>query len=145
VRVLVATKQTQGQRKNDFCHATVNEIVMFGTECTHERIDGKCGCKRSLTGVLSGKATTTFRVTETDLTPDDLCATRLAGLRATGWGKYLSDEELTSRAREDVAYLTSIVGDFKPGDVLERRGNTYRLRRSRLLVMASNRPGVLTA
>jgi len=62
MKLLVATTQTQGQRQNDFCWATPGEILHFGSECDREGIDGACGCKRSLSGLDSLKATTTMIV-----------------------------------------------------------------------------------
>ena len=40
MRFLVATKETQGQRKNDFSHAREGELVKFGFECDGEEVDG---------------------------------------------------------------------------------------------------------
>jgi hypothetical protein len=64
MKVLVATEETQGRRPNDFCFTEEGELVLFGSECSRETIDGPCGCRRSLVGVRSGMATTTVRVVE---------------------------------------------------------------------------------
>ena len=49
MKVLVATRNTQGQRGNDFCFVPEGEIVAFpAAECTGEKIDGSCGCRRSV-------------------------------------------------------------------------------------------------
>jgi len=64
MKVLVATEETQGHRKTDFCWTEEGELVFFGSECTRETIDGECGCRRSLCGLRTRKATTTFRVVE---------------------------------------------------------------------------------
>lgn len=53
MKVLVATTKRQGMRKNDFCHATEGELVKFSFECDGEKVDGKCGCKRSMGGINS--------------------------------------------------------------------------------------------
>src|SRR5262245_27740329 len=60
--VLVATPQTQAQRRNDFCWCDEDEPVRFALACDGERVDGPCGCRRSMTGTSTLKATTTFRV-----------------------------------------------------------------------------------
>ena len=59
-KVLTATAATQGMRKNDFSHTEEGELVTYGLECDCEQVDGVCGCKRSLVGRSTHKATTTF-------------------------------------------------------------------------------------
>ena len=50
MKLLVATTKTQGQRKNDFCWVPEDEIVQFAFVCDGEKIDGSCGCRRSMSG-----------------------------------------------------------------------------------------------
>ena len=57
MRVLVATKKTQKQRENDFSFVPENELLYFGSQCSGEKVDGSCGCKRSLVGVKCLMAT----------------------------------------------------------------------------------------
>ena len=40
MKILVATKETQGNRKNDFCFCDEEEIVKAGMECDGESVDG---------------------------------------------------------------------------------------------------------
>ena len=51
MKVLVGTKETQGQRSNDFSWAEDGELVMFGSECDREDVDGTCGCRRAMSGL----------------------------------------------------------------------------------------------
>jgi len=63
IPIFVATRQTQGQRDNDFCFVPEGEIVTFPVfTCTGEEADGACGCRRSLCGVHSSTGTTTVKV-----------------------------------------------------------------------------------
>ena len=43
------------------CWCEEGELVRFATECDGERVDGRCGCRRSMTGMSTLKATTTVR------------------------------------------------------------------------------------
>jgi hypothetical protein len=47
MRILVSTKKTQGQRKNDFCWVPEGEIVRFGMECGGEfgRMIARWSCR----------------------------------------------------------------------------------------------------
>ena len=56
MKMLVATKETQGKRRNDFCWATEGELVRFAFQCDGEAVDGRCGCRRSFCGLDSHKA-----------------------------------------------------------------------------------------
>lgn len=130
MRVLVATCETQGKRKNDFCFATEGELVKFpGIECDRETPDGSCGCRRSLGGVESGRATTTLRVVERDLTATEVKAIFFESMRQSGWVK---DESWADTVREqcadDAKGLLRIAGSFPVGTVLERRGEVFNVR-----------------
>src|ERR1700674_5071922 len=74
VKVLVSTKQTQGQRKNDFNFVPEDELVapsVIGS-CGDAKADDSCGCARSLIGIDSFKATTTAEVVERELNQTQL-------------------------------------------------------------------------
>ena len=72
MKILVATKETQGFRDSDFSWAREGELVRFDSECDRDknRIDGGCGCRRSMVGLETGRATTTFKVVEMDITTE---------------------------------------------------------------------------
>jgi hypothetical protein len=59
MKVFVSTKDGQGIRNNDFSWTNEGELVKFALECDGEKIDGKCGCRRSMSGFDTHKATTT--------------------------------------------------------------------------------------
>jgi len=103
---------TQGQRDNDFCWAEEDELVRFPFECDRERVDGQCGCRRSMAGLLSQKATTTFKVVELPI-----------GKEALQFITRLPDAELDQ--------LLAAAAEFEVGDICERRGGTIQQRRMR--------------
>jgi len=128
MKVLVATSETRGQRKNDFGHATDGEIVTFGSECDGEPVDGVCGCRRAMIGVDSRKATTTFKVVEMpSLTLEGLAEKIHDSLKTGGWS---ADDEPGRRkwAAEDASELARMADFFTVGAVLEKRGKKFQTR-----------------
>src|SRR5207244_6778058 len=94
LKLLVATTKTQGQRKNDFCHATEGEILRVGMQCDRERVDGQCGCRRCLVGLQSGKGTTTFMAVEKEITAAQLLEMVRQSLQETGWLKFMCEADV---------------------------------------------------
>ena len=125
MKIIVATKQTQGQRKNDFSYAEENELVTFSSECDGEEVDGNCGCRRAMSGLKTHKATTTVKVVEMDLTPQDFEARILDSMIDAGWGK---KEDLEPYAKSDAHELIRLAAAFTTGSVLEKRGDTFQAR-----------------
>ncbi len=131
MKILVATKETQKQRSNDFCFADEGEAVCFGSECDGEAVDGKCGCRRAMIGVLSGKPTTTMKVVDRDnYTVDMLKDAIHASLSSRGWIKEGDGDEEWAKdfVHSQVEDLVRIGGAFKVGDIVEKRGNGFRQR-----------------
>lgn len=124
MKILVSTKKTQGQRKNDFSFVPEDEIVKFGFECDGERVDGSCGCRRSLVGTACKKATTTFKVAERDITTKELAQIIYASYQNSGWTTVTMEV-----AKEDAQELSRIATHFGVDDVLEKRGSRFSLRR----------------
>lgn len=126
IKVLIATSKTQGFRANDFSHTEEGELVGFGAlECDREQVDGHCGCRRSLVGLRSGKATTTFKVAEMEC---DLSAEISRSLINNGWGG-VGEDEIAKIAKDDAKGIQHIASGFAVGTVLERRGETYKNRK----------------
>jgi len=124
VHVFVATNETQGARENDFCFATVGELVHFALECDGETIDGPCGCHRAVAGIDSLMATTTFTVAARAMSVSDLADALERSYQASGWGSLLSRDGFIAEARE----LLELAAGFPVGTVLEKRGNAIRSR-----------------
>lgn len=115
--VFVSTKLSQGFRKNDFSFAAEDELVMFASECDGEKVDGKCGCRRSMTGFWSRKGTTTFRVSVYSGTREAYVKEFMSSLKGSGWT--FPDEDIVAMADE----LLDLAAKFNVGSLLEKRGN----------------------
>ena len=116
--VFVATDETQGTRKNDFCFATVGELVHFATECDGEPVDGSCGCRRAVAGMDSFMATTTFKVAALPMSVAELTDALERSYRASGWGAILNRDFAVTEATQ----LLELAAGFPVGTVLEKRG-----------------------
>jgi len=123
MKILVATKQTQGQRKNDFSWTDDGEILCFGFECDHS-VDGPCGCRRSLNGLNTRKATTTMMVADLPLTKEALQALIFKSEAQAGWRPTEVDTAKHAEALIDLAE------SFPVGAVLERRGEVFKRRKA---------------
>jgi hypothetical protein len=128
MKILVATKKGQGLRKNDFSWAEEGELVNFGSECDGESVDGGCGCRRSLSGLKTHKATTTVLVVDKKMTTKKLAEEILKSLVAGGWYDSPKNEQAKKHAEEDAQELSRIANFFRVGAVLERRGQGTRER-----------------
>lgn len=126
MKLLVATKETQGQRKNDFCHVPEGEVVHFGFECDGETVDGGCGCRRSMCGLGCSKATTTMKVEDVENFSEVELLQALADNYIGNWG--MKWEEASKRAKEDAEELIGLARHFPTGRVVEKRGNKLRER-----------------
>ncbi|HEY2225817.1 DUF7715 family protein [Actinomycetospora sp.] len=115
MKVLVATGQTQGTRRNDYHWAVESELVRIGEVCRKDRDDpdGGCGCGRGFAGLNSHRATTTARVADVPLTPDDYVEALRSSLHQQGWDP--------SHARDEAEDLADLAVHWPVGTVLERR------------------------
>lgn len=129
MRVMIATSQTQGDRKNDFCWTKDGELVKFGMECDGEAVDGKCGCRRSFSGMESHKAGTTAMVVDRDMTKEDFFDKMCEALKQEGWYKPDEDSGLSiSEIDEEVTELLNIASGFCTGQIIEKRGTKIQVR-----------------
>ena len=128
MKVLVATSETQGQRESDFCHTDHHEIVGFPSECDGQQIDGRCGCRRCMTGMITGRPTTTMTViddpTVTEASLKDSLRQRMI---ADKWD-VLPSADLQAIIDEDVAILIDLANTFQVGAIVERRGDQFQTR-----------------
>jgi hypothetical protein len=125
MKLFVATSETQGQRQNDFSFCNEGEILSFALECDGEKIDGPCGCKRSLSGLDSKKATTTMRVANV---PAGEFINKLVAHLTECWSYPL--EEAEDRALNEIRMIQHMAAQFSEGAIVERRGNKFLERRT---------------
>lgn len=123
MRVLVATKRFQGRRRNDFSYTREGELVKFCLECDGEEVDGNCGCRRSMSGVDTLLATTTFEVVERPrLTKAAFVKKLAASEKKAGW------KMTAAEVRKGATELLRLAEAFPQGVVLEKRGDTIQAR-----------------
>ncbi len=128
-KILVATKETQGQRKNDFFWATEGEPVVSGHACDGEDIDGGCGCRRSMIGTDSRKATTTVKVAIINKTPKEYAEIIKKYYKDSGWAEaYRTEVKLDEVVNREANELLKIAQMFEVGQVLEIRGDEMHTR-----------------
>lgn len=129
MKVLVATKEKQGMRKNDFSFTREGELVTFtGMECDGEKVDGNCGCRRSMCGVETHKATTTFKVVDMPIEKEVFYECLKINLVSTGWAGLMGKDKAWAIVFKDVMELMSLADKFEVGTVLEKRGGTIQVR-----------------
>lgn len=132
MKVLVATRKTQGQRSNDFCYSVEGELVVFPpVECGRGSVDDRCGCRRSMAGLASHRATTTMEVVDRpELNRGAYLELIADGLATQG---YLAPEGLDPETQQwvetVVEELIDIAALLPTGTVLERRGDHVAIRR----------------
>lgn len=86
MKCLISTRETQGQRANDFCWVPSGELVMVPiTICSGETADASCGCARSMVGTTTKSATTTVLVANLPITQDQMAKALKDSLEDAGW------------------------------------------------------------
>ena len=99
--VPLMTRETQGFRRSDFFWAKVGELALLSFPCDdYAHIDVGCGCRRSFSGFLSEKFSTTAIISEVD-----------------------DSSFLRKLTQEQINWVVRAGRRFKEGDVIERRDN----------------------
>lgn len=138
MKYLVTTKETQGQRKNDFCFVEEGEVVLIPVDrCDKDRgnPDGPCGCWRSWVGVTSRKGTTTAKVVDDPEMTEERMLNILVDY-LTAYFSYLPAPmevipKETEVYYEQIQWMLDIIKDTPEGTVVELRGDyIYARRRS---------------
>ena len=115
MKVLVATRESQGAREDDFDGCVEGELVWLQEPCARDRSGlGDCGCGRAFAGIASHSGTTTATIR-------DLPGLTMAGyteaLRSSFVDQGWPGEWALSVAVELLEHCTP----WEPGVVLERR------------------------
>jgi hypothetical protein len=119
MRVLVATRRTQGAVPGDYCWTRDGELVsVLPQECCNP---DRCGCGRAFAGLESHRATTTAEVVERpDLDFHTLCLTLEADCERQG---VEVDDEVRRELAAIVGTLVTILEDWPVGTVVRRSGD----------------------
>lgn len=120
MKILVATRETQGLVAEDFSWTVEGELVRWPLiECAS---GPSCGCERSFPGLASHKATTTVKVVELDaLDQAGLVRALLDDLVASGIT--VIDDEARRYVEDEADDLARVASLFPTGTVLGRRGD----------------------
>ena len=124
MRVLRATKATNGDIAGDYMSGVPGELVYLGLVCATDRDDpdGGCGCGRGFSGLSSARATTTAVVADAPLTGAEVREAYRSGLAQQGWiSSRMRETEVDEFLDEVVGVVTHIAQHFQPGTVLGRR------------------------
>jgi len=132
MKILVATRDTQGYREDDFSFVPDGEIVMPHYICDRDQHaapgDPGCGCARSLTGITCLKSTTTFKVAEVNMEMVGLYNVFFNALTVGGYVNARSKNEMLRRATLWADEIFRVAQRFPVGAVLELRNGHYDLR-----------------
>ena len=129
MKILIATHETQGQRKSDFSHVPDGEIVSpNGFECDGERVDGSCGCRRAFSSLgEASTATTTAAIEDRDISRDQLIEVVRDSRTRGGWAK--GDDSDAGWFAEEADEIIRVGAKFPAGAVIERRGEKVIMRK----------------
>jgi hypothetical protein len=132
MKVLTATNQTQGWRDNDFCCTIEGEMVFFPPlECGRGSVDDDCGCRRSMAGLVSHRATTTITVADREgLDPDTYFMLIADGLRDQGYvtKALMKNPDVNEWLHDLTDELMYMADAFSVATILERRGDVVNVR-----------------
>jgi hypothetical protein len=121
MKIITATRQTQGERSNDYDFCIDGELVMLPPViCDRDAddADGGCGCGRGWAGLNSHRATTTAVVVDLAMSFDDYTEAIRSSLGQQGW----PDVEAAAVAVE----LADLASHYPSGTVLGHRlGDLY--------------------
>jgi hypothetical protein len=127
MKVLVATRLTQGKRPSDFSRCVDGELVWMIDPCPMSRHDpdDACGCGRSFSGMSSHGYTTTATIADiVGLTRRDYEAALVATFEAHDWCPCCTAHPIADVVNE----LLVLAQCFPVGAVLERRLDTLNVR-----------------
>jgi hypothetical protein len=129
MKIFVATREGQDARQSDFCDAEEGELLTFAIECDRDEADcdGNCGCRRSLLGLETGGATTTFTVAEIPLSAEWYEEQVIEYFADKGWF-VRSDAKTVGAFRNDAKIVLEEAARFPVGVVLEKRGDEIKVR-----------------
>jgi hypothetical protein len=122
MRILVATRETQGWRSDDYNFCIEGELVWIQQPCGRDLRDpdGPCGCGRGFAGAASHRATSTAMVVASDMTRQELVLAFKTSLADGGWPAEWA-EDVT---KENLA----IAARWPAGTVVERRLDGFNSR-----------------
>ena len=121
MKVLVATKESQGELPGDYSWTVEGELVTPAVlEC---RSPGTCGCGRGFPGLASSRATTTAMVVERpELDREKLWDVLCDSLERQGWLKNLDPDEIDEVVDEHLDCIEIVCANYPVGTIVGRWG-----------------------
>lgn len=130
MKLLTATRITQGVRQTDYSWTTEGELVFvqeISSDC--DDLPGvDTGVSRGFAGLSSHRATTTALVRDLPLTRQDVREALRGYLEATGFAGTMTADELEAVLDEEVDAMIRIGGHWPVGAVVERDRTLMRSR-----------------
>jgi hypothetical protein len=122
MKVLVATRDGEGEVAGDFCFTVDGELVTPGMlECSSP---DTCGCGRSFSGLASSRGTTTARVVDLpEMTREDVRLALAESLRRGGWFSHIDERSADAMTEAQLAAIEAAVSHFEVGTLLGRNGD----------------------
>lgn len=129
MKVLVATRQTQGAVRGDFCHTVDGELV---TPHVVECADGdRCGCARAFSGLASDRATTTAMVVDLEhVDRGTLEAAVRDNLERWGIAAEVPPEEIDDEVQDHLEAIEWACAGRPVGTIVRRHGLDLRADRA---------------
>jgi hypothetical protein len=124
MKLLTATRERQGERDGDFCHAIEGELVVLGLVCADDERDpdGGCGCGRAFSGMSSMRATTTALVRDLDVSIADVTLAVEGFYVSYGVGPdVIGEAAFADLVAETVVEMADVAEPFPVGAVVGRR------------------------
>jgi hypothetical protein len=126
MKVLVATKQTQGTRRGDLFLADEGELLrapVYSREGP-QAANPFGALPVPFIGVLSNRGTTTFKLAEAGIDARRLSDLLVNSYLESGWDGDVAQE----MTRESLRLAEEAADQYAVGQVLERSGNVFRNR-----------------
>jgi hypothetical protein len=127
MKVLIATKRTQGAMPGDYSWALEGELVTpISMACSSP---DSCGCGRGFPGLASARATTTALVVERPEVDDNRLRDALRdSLDRQGWLQHLDADQADDVVDDHVDSIERVCEHFEVGAVLGRYHSSVFIR-----------------
>ncbi len=117
MKVLVATRRSQGLEPDDFSWTVEGELV---TPVISECSSPTCGCDRGFGGLASHLVTTTAEISELDIDPASLREAVRSSLADQGWLRSLRDIDADDFVSEHIEAIRLVAEAWPVGTVVRR-------------------------
>ncbi len=119
MHVMTATRRGQGDSDGDFSFTVDGELVVIPVDVC---ADAGCGCERAVTGIASGRGSTTFTIADrSDLTPALYSELIVDGLTRQGW---IGTETPADDFEDFIRWHIDLAAQLPVGGLLRINANT---------------------